>query len=153
MINIIGIDPGGTTGIAHLVSDCPPKFHELTPRNAEQWIWAYLSVWTQPSVARPPSILHIVCERFITSKRSVRVSRQSDAADVGGAIQTLCTDAQNVRFHWQTPSDAKLITDYVLRRTNLKPKIRMPHAADVARHAALALLKYYPQSYKHLRLS
>lgn len=148
MINIIGVDPGGITGIAHLVSNQPPSFHQLTPRGAEQWISAYLEVWEDARIPRP--MMHIVCEKYQITGRSVRATAQSDASDVGGAIQALCANCRYTQFHWQTPADGKMITDYVLQRTGLKPLVRMPHAADAARHAALLLLKLYPRIYQNL---
>lgn len=146
MINIIGVDPGGTAGIARLASGLDPYFNEMSPREIEAWLHGFTNEWL---ITRDDDTLHIVCERFIVSPRTTRASRQSDASDIGGAIQAMCASHHNIIFHWQSPSDGKIITNTVLTRMKLRQR-QMPHAEDAMRHALLLLLKIAPDEYHKL---
>jgi hypothetical protein len=142
MIDIIGIDPGGTTGIAHVTEKHGFGVYEKTPDNAITWVANWLNA-VQDDVTT-----YIACERYIIGRQTTRATRQSDALHVIGAIETAACKCNTV-FRLQSASDAKMITNDTLRRAKLyMPK--MTHGNDAMRHAMLLILRQFPHVYQSL---
>jgi len=133
---ILGIDPGGTTGLAMLDVRSPREWsietREMPADEALDWLhWELLHSGDVDLVA---------IERFFISARTARLSAQHDAIEIIGAVRMCCraTDTDMVR---QSPADAKTVwPDHRLQSAGIT--VRGEHARDAARHAALASLRH-----------
>lgn len=133
-VNILGIDPGKTVGIAHLHGT---EFHswQLPRVDAE--------VHIQGIINQSKRII-VVCERFIIGANTVKKSRQADAIELGAVIRKMCTEHPHATYSLQMSSDAKRRVPH--RHLQLFGwYVRgQDHANDAASHVGLALLRLHP---------
>jgi hypothetical protein len=141
---IIGVDPGGTTGIFMLM-----MLEHITRRGVIGTYTAYrqvkrsdepdavveLLIHDLKSCDVPTNRIHVAIEKYVITRRTAKLTQQPDALEVTGAVKAA---AQRHGVHvWQfTPSNAKkFASDDLLERIEWIPKrgMRYRHARDAAR--------------------
>jgi hypothetical protein len=131
-MRIIGIDPGGTTGVIALDWDGqPPKPSDLL--FSEQigyddvalWLHGVFGTWTPDLIA---------LERFFITPKTIQNTRQPEPLYVIGGVLFL-GKIMSIPVKMQAASDAK--TAYPNPRIKDWP-VKGPHAKDALRHALLA---------------
>lgn len=129
---IIGVDPGGTTGLVKLLYGHVVDDEQLDFIGAVRWLNSEI-----------PLADLVVVERFVISGRTMTGSREGamDALHLVGVCRAMC-ELYGVKIMQQTPADAKnAFNDGVLRRTGYYDKVKGKHARDALRHALLAVRK------------
>lgn len=129
---ILGVDPGGTTGLVKVLNGEVVEDDQLNFADTVRWL-----------DRETPSADLIVVERFIISGRTVAGSREGtmDALHLVGVCRAL-GQLHNVPVMQQTPADAKnAFNDSVLRRTGYYDKVHGKHSRDALRHVLLAIRK------------
>lgn len=131
-MNILALDPGGTTGSVNLEWDGTLPQPEML-RHYAQVPYDMMPMWlaNQLDQNRPDLI---IIERFFITPRTVQYTRQPEALYViGGTI--FFAELAGIPLRMQSAADAKTawpndrLTDW---------KIRGRHAKDALRHALLA---------------
>jgi hypothetical protein len=133
---IIGIDPGGTTGVV-LIRPATDNIDVFTHMHldglhATQWVEAELT-------SHPDEDYVVVVEQFTISPRTLTASRAGsmEALYTVGSVRYVCFRHQTPII-LQTPSAAKnAINDEVLKDLDLWSKVSGPHERDALRHALL----------------
>lgn len=136
MTTILGIDPGGTTGIS-LVSfgiGSEPKIESViqVPDGLDgflNWYRKTNHVWD-----------FVVCESFVL--RPGVHGADITPAYIIGALQAL--EGIERKIYFQMPSQKKLADDDVLKRMSMHNK-GMPHVNDAVRHSII-----YLRNVKHI---
>lgn len=129
---IIGVDPGGTTGLVKLLDG------EVVDDGQFDFVGTVR--WLNNEI---PLADLVVVERFVISGRTMTGSREGamDALNLIGVCRAMC-ELYGARLMQQTPADAKnAFNDDVLRRTGYYDKVKGKHARDALRHALLAVRK------------
>ena len=156
-IRILGIDPGGTTGISTFYCDVNEPLTaewgltQLPPDAAADYIAGYVAECAQlrsSFEALGAGTAHVVIERFVPSARALTF--QPDALELIGYTRHLCRQHQ-VPFSLQAPADAKKIAPNELLRSLGAYRRNTPHGWDAARHVVLHLHKTYPAFLRTLR--
>jgi hypothetical protein len=133
---IIGIDPGGTTGVV-LIRPAPDSVDVLTHMHldglhATQWLEAELTSHDHENYA-------VAIEQFLIAPRTLTASR-------AGSMEAIYTigSARYVCFKYKTPitlqtpaAAKKAISDEVLKDLDLWKKVSGDHERDALRHALL----------------
>lgn len=138
---VTGVDPGGTTGIAHV---------RYTPERG-YWLHHHIGLAFQPDEAVSAVYVALdegvtwalAVERFVVGRRAGRSSSAaagSLARDIIGALEA----AYPGRIYRATASEAKTwASDRRLKAAGLAPTQGLPHTRDAARHALFTLHKRY----------
>lgn len=85
----------------------------------------------------------VVIEKYTITTRTARLTQQSDALEVTGAVKQLCNDADVPVIVQMKSNAAKIASDKVLRGIGWFVSGQR-HANDAARHALLALAGFDP---------
>lgn len=136
---ILGIDPGGVTGIILLdwAGELPATPEDsrvvaqtqLNPDDAEDFI---------ADLINDGKIDHVAIEKFTIGPGTVKMSRQYDALYVIGAVRYMARTS-GVDLLMQQPASAKnAYSDTWLRQLGWHGKVAGRHARDALRHALLA---------------
>lgn len=138
---ILGVDPGGTTGVVILNPEpLEVIWHDQLavkedPLNEGEWARELKRI--------VPPVRAIAAERFVISPRTLRNTRQHDALDVLGALRYLSI-IEGVELILQNASDAKTaFSDEVLKSLGLFDAVKGGHARDALRHALLGTRALY----------
>lgn len=139
-LRILGIDPGGTTGLASW-NDGTWDVRQLpadeVPAYTREWIsWP----WAEE--------LHVVCERFVPSARAMTF--QPDALELIGYTKYLCKE-KGISFTLQSPATAKTLFPNPLLKTIGAYTKSTPHGLDAARHVALWMHQRHPDILRVLK--
>lgn len=132
---VLGVDPGGTTGLCLLSG--------TTPLDARVLFHAQVPVEDMPRVFRQLlgayEVDYVALERFTISGETVKKSRTSAPMDMIGGVKWECALTEPpVLVVMQSRSDAK--TAYPNERLiELGIDVKGPHAKDAAKHALLSL--------------
>jgi hypothetical protein len=137
---VLGIDPGGTTGLASYNQ----KMWDVRQLPANE-VPAYVRQWIDWPV---PEDLHVVCERFVPSARAL--SFQPDALELIGYVRYLCQE-KGISFSLQSPASAKKIAPNPLLKTVGAYRQSTPHGLDAARHVALWMFINQPDILRVLK--
>lgn len=131
-MRVLGVDPGGTTGLCIL--DCnvdEPKVwlvesHQLGLKETFRWLHDDL-----PLLA----VNGIGIERFTFTPRTMKLSAQYDAVYVIGAVLSFAVNNE-LPIRLQSPANAKTAyqNDHL---QELGISVKGPHAKDAARHSLL----------------
>lgn len=145
-LNIMGVDPGGTTGIAIWRGTFPWKRSILTHYQfshalAVQTIGDFAQHCESENIP-----LLIGCETFISRRgRNTVHTMQNDALEIIGAVKRIA-EQTGATLSMQMPAVAKMVLD----DKGLKKfgwwvsSIEYRHANDAARHIGCAMLNHYP---------
>ena len=131
MPKLLAIDPGGTTGIAHI------EFNSLKPpvltkvEQVEGGLQGFLR-WYQ---GRQGSWDRIVCEDFVL-RTNVKFPDLSPTYIIGALEQG--EHFNPIKPVYQSPSLKPMCSDAVLKRIGFYTKA-MPHANDATRHGIIYL--------------
>lgn len=128
-INILAVDPGGTTGWAYW------KDGEFTSGEESDWLY-----WLCEGGSPFEDIVHhLVIEKYTITAKTAKLSQQTDALRCTGALE--CHAWAFTQVHWQTPAEAKSFsTDFKLKRIGwYRPG--KGHANDAARHLLLLCVR------------
>lgn len=128
---VIGVDPGGTTGLAVWSPGLKLHLVELTPDDAVDWM---------SEVAQGATKKHFVVERYTITPATAKMSQQHDALEIIGALKFLVRKYGHT-LSMQTPAEAKgYSTDQKLKNIGWY-QAGKPHARDASRHVLLYLSK------------
>lgn len=142
MRRVLGIDPGGTTGLA-LVEFGDGSINvlvaaELSRVAAYQWIRHTLDDVDAP-------VLAVAVERYSITARTSKLTQQPDALKVIGASESEAIHAGVQFFVEQASADAKTAwTSERLKEHDLK--VIGGHARDALRHAMLWIQRNFPEA-------
>lgn len=131
----VGVDPGGTTGVASCQIDQEPHYFDAfqeTPEHVLNWTWDVMRSWGRSCI--------IHCESYTITARTTKLSRQYDALYVIGALRW---QAQHwgAMFKLQDPAVAKkMASNSLLRKRDFWTPAK-EHANDAARHMVVALVE------------
>lgn len=148
-IDIIGIDPGKTTGIAEFRDHCGIGMYELREEDVVHHVQKFISVAKSREVKSHPIIIAV--ERFTIRQGTHRMTHQPTALHVIGALREAFNSNSDVIISVQQPATAKKLGKKSLLHTAKLYSTTMPHANDAARHVLVALLKYYPNFFDAMR--
>jgi hypothetical protein len=139
VINVLAVDPGGTTGYVWWKDGELIDSGQLPP----QLFWRLAhDILTEDDI-------QVVCERFVITARTAQLSQQTDAIENIGVLKYLAWSEALEPVRFQSPSDAKrLATDDVLRTAGLY--VPGDHARDAARHLLLHLATSHPRAFQRL---
>lgn len=152
-MKIMGVDPGGTTGIA--IIDVPWDESRYEPSPDDAFV---ASMQLEPNWgSKRDSIAHrierllidervdlLAVEKFIITQQTVRFTRQPDALWIIGGCRFL-GDLYDVPVHLQPASLAKTTWDATrLKETGWAKAVKQKHARDALRHALTACVTYKP---------
>jgi hypothetical protein len=143
-IYVLGIDPGGTTGmtVVHVLNEVATvqMAWQIDCSTGQGLVDCGLTV---ESLIRAEAIDKIAIERFNISGRTVKLSRQYEALYIIGIVKYLVGQC-DVDFVMQNPADAKTIwgdrrIDWNIEAGTLQLEVpvKKPHAYDSLRHALL----------------
>lgn len=150
MTAIIGVDPGGTTGIALLA------FHRWTETNEGAWDHPVLVQSTQDGVLTVVEALFrrtvdqgegvaLAVERFVSGPRSGRLATPKGAETAKQLIGELTgwAKATDVQLYLRSAGEVKpWATDARLKKLDAAAR-GMPHAHDALRHALFTGVRAY----------
>lgn len=140
---ILGIDPGGTTGVS-----CYQDGHWTTAQCPAEEAAGYIRGWIEAGPESELSTKHVAVERFVPSSRTL--SFQPDALEIIGHTKYLCRDA-GVLFTLQSPAPAKKLAPNSLLKTLGAYRPNTPHGLDAARHVILYMHLRYPELLRYLK--
>ena len=139
-LHVIGIDPGVTTGLAHVF------FHEfgdaILVDSAEKDFGDSIA-WLRAALRRTNGVERaIVVEKFIITARTASINAPGDSLEMIGAARLLARDV-DLPLHRQAPSEAKsLVSNEMLRQIGLWERGTGGHSIDAMRHATLYAVRH-----------
>lgn len=151
-MRIMGVDPGGTTGIAIIDVEWDETRYEPTPdahvfntQIEASWGTGVEAVgWQMCNLILDYAPDLIALEKFIITQQTVRFTRQPDALWIIGGVRFLA-DLQMIPVHMQPASLAKTTWDATrLKGTGWAKVVKQKHARDALRHALTACVTYKP---------
>jgi len=151
-MRILGIDPGGTTGIVVIDVAWDENRYEPTPDayRFDAQIEARWDAGSDSVGSQMFDLIHdndpdlIVIEKFIITQRTARFSQQPDAMWIIGGVRFLA-DISSIPVHMQPASLAKTTWDNErLKETGWFKVVKQPHARDALRHALTSCVTYKP---------
>ena len=133
-MRVLGVDPGGTTGLAIVDSDdWSVESMQLDQPAAFRWLYSCI-------VLELSNVDAVAIERYVVTARTARFSQQPTALEVIGATKAFCQFAE-VGIELQAPADAKTAWfDDRLKAAGLW--VAGTHARDATRHAAFFLQRH-----------
>lgn len=151
-VRLMGVDPGGTTGIA--IIDVPwdndrfsppPDVHLASLQIESSWGTGPQSVgWQMRDLIENYAPELIVVEKFVITQRTLRNSRQPDALWIIGGVRFLA-DILMLPVHMQASSLAKSTWDNArLKELGWLKTVKGDHARDALRHALTACATWKP---------
>jgi hypothetical protein len=151
-VRIMGVDPGGTTGIVFI--DVPwdesrfepsPDTHHSNMQIEAIWGVDPKSVGCQMfDLIKDNEPDLIVVEKFIITQQTVRFTRQPDALWIIGGVRFLA-DILSIPVHMQPASLAKTTWDATrLKESGWAKVVKQKHARDALRHALTSCVTYQP---------
>lgn len=149
----MGVDPGGTTGIAIIDVEWDDTRYEPSPDSAyvfdtqieASWGTGEQSVgWKITDLLEEHKPGLIALEKFIITQQTVRYTRQPDALWIIGGVRFIA-DMNFVPVHMQPASLAKTTWDATrLKESGWAKVVKQRHARDALRHALTACVTYKP---------
>lgn len=132
MATVVGVDPGGTTGLALWSPDQGLTLREI--KGADE------AVWWLADCARTLHPTTFVVEKYIITPATAKLSQQHDPLEIIGALKYLARKYDH-KLVFQSPSEAKAFStnDKLKRIEWYKPG--QDHARDASRHVLLYLSK------------
>ena len=147
---IMGVDPGGTTGITIIKTewddsryDPPPTAHVMNTQIEASWGTGPESVgWKIRDLIEIYNPDLIALEKFIITQQTVRYTRQPDALWIIGGVRFIA-DTFMIPVHMQPASLAKTTWDATrLKESGWAKVVKAKHARDGLRHALTACVTY-----------
>lgn len=149
-MKIMGVDPGGTTGIAVIDVSWDENRHVPTPDThildlqlEASWGTGEISIGQQMyDLIEDQNPDLIVVEKFIITHETVRYTRQPDALWIIGGVRFIA-DIFQIPVHMQPASLAKTTWDATrLKESGWAKVVKQKHARDALRHALTACATY-----------
>lgn len=147
---IMGVDPGGTTGIVFIDVPWDASRYEPSPSTHVDNMQIQTSWGTGPDsigwkirdlieIYNPDLI---AMEKFIITQQTVRFTRQPDALWIIGGVRFIA-DTFMIPVHMQPASLAKTTWDSTrLKNSGWAEVVKKKHARDALRHALTACVTY-----------
>jgi hypothetical protein len=143
--SILGIDPGGTVGIASYTLG---KFYSLELPFVDAFPYVEGVVAFHEERVLP---LLIVPERYVVLGNTGKKSAQPDALKFIGALENLVMKTISTKMELQPSAEPKkLAPDRLLREVRWH-KPGKGHANDAARHVCYGLLRHWPEEWLFVR--
>jgi hypothetical protein len=131
MRDIMAVDPGGMTGWAAITRN-------ETVSSGELPAWDFVK-WFDGWPGKPELV---VCESFIITQRTAKLSQQTISLEVIGALKYLCM-RDGIDFELQKPAEAKGFDPKGVRLKQLGWwPTSSDHAQDAARHLLLGVVRH-----------
>lgn len=151
-MRILGIDPGGTTGVALI--DVPwdenrfepsPDTHLMDAQIPAVWESGPGSVgWQLRDIIENYNPELIALENFIVTNNTVRYTRQPDALWIIGGVQFLANTLM-IPVHIQSASLAKTTWDSKrITSSGWGKVVKQKHARDALKHALTSCVTWKP---------
>ena len=134
MLEVIALDPGVTTGVAHWLNGRLHTTAQLDQDMTGDWI--HLA-----ATDRQPGELVVVCESYVVTAETLRKSRQTASLEIIGAVKWLGHYHGFPVVMQQASSAKKFATDDRLRAAGWRQPSSMDHANDALRHLLTYLVK------------
>jgi len=124
-VKLLAVDPGGTCGYAYLLNDDTVFASQLPPLEFLTCAHSWLSDFPE---------MECVVERYTITQRTIKLSRQSDALEVTGALRYLAHAYGGREIVLQQPADVmRLFTNDRLKELGWYVPGK-EHACDALRH-------------------
>lgn len=131
-ILVVGLDPGGTSGLCIWQPGLDPSLREASPPETMDILRAFALGYE--------NTVTFVVENFIITPATAKMSQQTDALELIGVVKYLC-QTYDQQYVLQTPSEAKKFsTDAKLKAAGWYSP-GLPHARDASRHVLLYAAK------------
>lgn len=132
MATVVGVDPGGTTGIALWSPAQGLALRQIEGAdNAVDWL---------ADCARTLHGAVFVVEKYIITPATAKLSQQHDPLEIIGALKYI-TRKYNHKLVMQSPSEAKAFSTNDKLKNVQWYKPGQDHARDASRHVLLYLAK------------
>lgn len=152
-MRIMGVDPGGTTGVTIIDVEWDDTRFEPDPAEAHVMNTEIPAVW-ESGAESVAAKLHdlvivyepdlIVPENFIITQRTIRYTRQPDALWIIGGVHFIA-NLYSIPVHVQTASLAKTTWDSKrITSSGWGKVVKTKHARDGLRHALTACVTWKP---------
>lgn len=150
-MKIMGVDPGGTTGIAIIEVPWDDSRFEPSPDTIVDSMQLEATWGGDNSIGQQMySLIEtqnpdlIAVEKFIITQQTVRFTRQPDALWIIGGVRFIA-DIFKIPVHMQPASLAKTTWDATrMQETGWTRKVKGKHARDGLRHALTACVTWKP---------
>lgn len=151
---IMGVDPGGTTGIAIIEVPWDDSRYDPSPGTylydtqlEASWGTGPDSIgWKFRDLIETYNPDLIALEKFIITQQTVRYTRQPDALWIIGGVRFVA-DTFMIPVHMQPASLAKTTWDAPrLKDSGWSKVVKQKHARDALRHALTACVTYKPNA-------
>lgn len=150
MTRIMGVDPGGTTGVCIIDVPWDDRRYEPSPdtllmsaQTEASWGTGPESIgWKMRDLIENYAPNLIALEKFIITQQTVRFSRQPDALWIIGGVRFVA-DTMLIPVHMQPASLAKTTWDATrLKESGWANVVKQKHARDALRHALTSCVTY-----------
>lgn len=151
-MRIMGIDPGGTTGVAVIEVTWDETRYEPGP-DAHVYHCQIETSWGEGADSVGPRMWELIeahnpdliaLEKFIITRQTIRFTRQPDALWIIGGVRFIA-DLFKIPVHMQPASLAKTTWDATrLKESGWTKVVKGTHARDGLRHALTACATYKP---------
>ena len=148
----LAVDPGGITGVAWAAGDDPLVQGAVISGEVPGGRFGFYD-WFEAFVERGYPLRAVVCEDFIVTAKTARLTQQPDAMRIIGYLEAW-TRRHGVPFVLQTPSTAKTFaTNTKLRHFGWYQPTSGGHNNDAVRHLLtyLAVRDRHPGVLEHLK--
>ena len=140
---LLAIDPGTGTGVAWCDRDNPLETFD----SGEIQGWLTFTEWF--ARATPSGPLHVVCESFTISQRTLKTHIVKDSLWIEGYVQAQC-HRLGWPFEFQSPAQRMWATDEKLQALGWYKKTKDMHATDAARHLLTYLVSNKTSQHREL---
>lgn len=145
---VVGVDPGGITGLASCkfpsgTGSNVRRFDaaELPTMEAVHWVDMLLEHLTKHDAAT------LVVESYTVTSNTVRHARQYDALEVIGAMKYLAwlwtREGKTVNLIMQQPVARKVVSNDALKQLEMYNPSKDKHMIDAAKHLVVASVKLH----------
>lgn len=141
---VIGVDPGGMTGLAYMHQASGSgdilkrEFHavELSPMHSVDYVEDLLLMYLHSDIV-------IAVETYTVTSNTVRHARQYDALEIIGAIKHLVhrNNRPTLKLVMQQPVTRKVVSNDVLKQLGFYENSKDKHMVDAAKHMVIAAVK------------
>lgn len=144
---LFSCDPGKATGTALWdITDVPKEDARLywTEEVGEEDFFPFIDKLFADYASNPKYNFEIVCENFIITANTHKVTPGTWSLRYIGALQYLCWK-HSVKFTLQTPSQRMFATDEKMKDMGIAPTdgVKGGHTRDALRHAIVYLVMNY----------
>lgn len=149
---VIGVDPGKITGLASYSWEIVPNQDNQLDSFDASCVPATAIIGRIRDLSRIMKITHIFCEPYIIGQRTTRMTQQTHAMEIIGALKVFCAEEINAKFVPQQQSISKIFgnKDRLKQFGWYTSNDSENHANDAASQVLLGLAAHYPRLFLSL---